>query len=65
MFSSLFRGDGGDVNVMLIYIVLLGFSNAWRYHAVIIGGSLVLSFWATVVVLGMWIRKMLKGTLGR
>ncbi|KAG8947077.1 hypothetical protein FRC03_001194 [Tulasnella sp. 419] len=38
-------------------------STAWRYHAIIFGGSLVLSFWVTLGVLALWLHKMLKGKM--
>jgi hypothetical protein len=38
-------------------------STAWTYHAIIFGGSLVLSFWVTLVVLAMWTRKMITGKM--
>jgi Na+-driven multidrug efflux pump len=36
---------------------------AWRYHAVIFGGSLVLSFWITLVILALWIRRLRSGEM--
>ncbi|TFK66657.1 hypothetical protein BDN72DRAFT_140040 [Pluteus cervinus] len=36
---------------------------AWRYHSVVFGGSLVVSFWIILVVDALWAWKLLKGKL--
>lgn len=37
--------------------------SAWKYHALIFGGSLVVSFLIIVGVLSLWAWKLLKGTV--
>ncbi|KAF9461231.1 hypothetical protein BDZ94DRAFT_1264310 [Collybia nuda] len=37
--------------------------NAWKYHAVIFGGSLVVSWVIVMVMVGLWAGKLLKGTM--
>lgn len=37
--------------------------NAWKYHALIFGGSLVVSWVIVTVMVGLWAGKLLRGTM--
>jgi hypothetical protein len=45
-------------------MVNLDVGDAWIYHSLVFGGSLVFSFFTIIVVDGVWALRLLKGRMG-
>jgi Na+-driven multidrug efflux pump len=45
-------------------VVDLNVGDAWTYHSLVFGGSLVFSFFTIIVVDGVWALRLLKGRMG-
>ena len=45
-------------------VVDLKEEDAWTYHSLVFGGSLVFSFFAILIVDAVWVRCLSKGTMG-
>jgi hypothetical protein len=45
-------------------VVDLNSANAWTYHSLVFGGSLVFSFVEIVIVDGVWVWRFRRGLLG-